>query len=115
MRLRTCILTAAGIGLLLPVTWLALYSFGPAGLTRNVFSNLLVTLLWPSFILMIGDPLEENAWLPAIAISLNAAVYAAVGAVAWLGRERLRLGLWPAAALAVVIAGAVMLWIAGLI
>lgn len=115
MKLSKYLLIACTAGLLVPISWMALYSFGPVRLTRNVVSNLIILPLWPSFVLLMVDPMEETISLPMFAVALNVVTYAVLGALAWWTREKLNRGLWLFWLVVFLIATTILAWASGII
>lgn len=95
MGLVKIILACAMLGTLLPTAWFVFYFAYPeqASSAIAVGSGALV-LIWPSSLLMLGDPLDENLALPLLSVAINAALYGSVGGALWYGYKNSRLLFW---------------------
>ena len=85
MIMRRSVVAFALVGLAIPVIWMAIYHNSPtfAGwwLKAPHWVETLRLTAWPSAILLIADPLDNNVLLWIVSAVANAAVYAIVG---WL-------------------------------
>ena len=73
------------VGLLLPCAWIAMYFWVPA-FNAWVYSTptwvgTLRLVLWPSAILLVADPMENNPTLWVASVALNGALYFVVGQI----------------------------------
>lgn len=73
------------VGLLLPCVWIALYFWVPA-FNAWVYSaptwvGTLRLFLWPSAILLVADPLENNPTLWVVSVAVNGVLYFVVGSI----------------------------------
>ena len=73
------------VGLVLPCTWIALYFWVPAFnawvYSAPVWIGTLRLVLWPSAILLVADPMENNPTLWVVSVALNGVLYFVVGQV----------------------------------
>ena len=73
------------IGLILPCAWIALYFLVPAFnawvYSAPVWIGTLRLVLWPSAILLVADPMENNPTLWVVSVALNGVLYFVVGQV----------------------------------
>jgi hypothetical protein len=88
---------SAGIGVAIPLLWLAFYwAFlrGNPTLINSVMSggylDRLLIAIWPSWLFLIADPEERSISIPIAAIAVNALLYGAVGWMVWFGLNRHR-------------------------
>lgn len=83
--MRRPIIAFALVGLAIPVIWMAIYhnspSFAAWWLKAPHWVETLRLAAWPSAILLIADPLDNNLLLWIASAFTNAVVYAVVG---WL-------------------------------
>jgi hypothetical protein len=110
----------AGVGLALPALWLAFYwAFlkNHPSLISSIMGSMhfdrLLLVVWPSWIFFLADPEEKSIAIPIVSVVVNAALYAAVGWLVWLGLYRHKAIL--AGAIALIAAGWYFLlsWYAG--
>ncbi len=110
MSQRLFVTCAAGVGIALPLAWLAVYwTFlreNPAlinsVMSGGYFDRVLIAI-WPSWLLLVADPEERSIAIPVAAIAVNAVLYGALGWIVWFGLNRHRFVL-PVLAV-VVLAG----------
>lgn len=86
---------AAGIGVAIPLVWLTFYwAFlrGNPALINSVMSggylDRILIAVWPSWLFLIADPEERSVVIPAVAVTVNALLYGAVGWMVWIGLNR---------------------------
>ena len=65
-----------------------------------------VSVLWPSWLLLMADPEERSVAIPAISVAINAALYGIAGWLVWIGLHRKR------AVLVLVVVALLALWYA---
>ena len=87
------------VGLMLPCAWIALYFWVPAFnawvYSAPVWVGTLRLVLWPSAILLVADPMENNPTLWVVSVALNAALYFVVGQIAAQARQASTAGSAP--------------------
>lgn len=73
------------VGLLLPCVWIALYFWMPAFdawvYSAPTWIGTLRLFLWPSAILLVADPLENNPTLWVVSVVVNGVLYFVVGSI----------------------------------
>lgn len=73
------------VGLLLPCAWIALYFWVPAFnawvYSAPIWVGTLRLVLWPSAILLVADPMENNPTLWVVSVAMNGALYFVVGQI----------------------------------
>ena len=83
MIMRRLVVAFALVGLAIPVVWMALYHNSPPfadwWLKAPHWAETLRLTAWPSAILLIADPLDNNVLLWIASAVTNAVVYAIVG------------------------------------
>jgi hypothetical protein len=97
MRLIRFVATASALGAVIAlVWWLAYYVIGGASpdFRSYLFSvpglDTLLLLLWPTSILLLGDPTDSNLGLLLVAATGNVLLYGILGLLLWLGIYRSR-------------------------
>ncbi len=80
------------LGGVVPIFRLALHWFVPSFthwwlVDAPSWLQSLMLVLWPSSLLLIGDPEERNLWFPILATGVNMLLYGMVGGVIWLSRS----------------------------
>ncbi|MFO7604431.1 MAG: hypothetical protein R6X06_11550 [Gammaproteobacteria bacterium] len=97
MNQRRFTIFAALLGIVIPVIWLTTYWIflrdNPTLINWIMSSNhtdRVLLALWPSWILMIADPLERSIAIPVISIAINALLYGILGWIVWFGLHRKR-------------------------
>ena len=70
MNIYKIALVSGITGLIVPLAWMAFYRLGVVELMPG-----LVRFLWPSSILLIGDPEDNNYMLQVISVVLNMGIY----------------------------------------
>lgn len=86
---------AVAVGIAVPVTWLVVYWIflrGHAAIMSEVHIRAL-SVIWPSWPLLMADPEERSVAIPAMSIAINALLYGVVGWLIWFGLNRNRLVL----------------------
>jgi hypothetical protein len=82
--MKRAVLAFALIGLGIPTVWMVIYHTSPMfakwWLTLPDWVDTLRLVIWPSAILLVADPLDENIVLWVISAALNALLYAMLGA-----------------------------------
>ena len=72
-------------GILLPCVWIALYFWVPAFnawvYASPTWIGTLRLVLWPSAILLVADPMENNPTLWIVSVALNGVFYFVVGLI----------------------------------
>lgn len=70
------------VGTVIPSIWMALYHGSPAfakwWFEAPSFVELIRLLLWPTSLLLMADPLDQNVTLWIVSIALNALIYVMV-------------------------------------
>ena len=99
-----------GFGAAIPLAFLGIYHLVPAFggwwfKAPTWVSNVLLAI-WPSSLLMIGDPEDKSLMLPVVATGLNALLYGVVGALIRYGF------LYSKTVLAVTVLGVLAGWVA---
>ncbi len=116
MTAARSMLYSVGAGILLPLAWFGAYRIFPEPVNHAMSTPWVgdaVLLLWPSSILLLGDPDEVSLILPIISVALNAVLYGAIGWLVWIGWNRQRLIL-PVVAVGVLSGWYVLLrWYVG--
>lgn len=120
MNQRRFVAFAAGIGVAIPLVWLAVYwTFlrGNPALINSVMSDShfdrVLIAIWPSWLFLIADPEERSVAIPTAAIAVNAVLYGGVGWLVWFGLNRRRFVL-PVVAIGVLVGWYFLLrWYAG--
>jgi uncharacterized protein (TIGR03382 family) len=88
------VLAFALVGLGIPVVWMSLYHatswFAGWWLNGPLWGETLLLAVWPSSILLVADPMDNNVGLWAASAAINSAIYAVVGGllVSALSRRR---------------------------
>lgn len=86
-------------GVLLPCVWIALYFWVPAFYawvyTAPAWVGTLRLLLWPSAILLVADPMENNPTLWVVSVVVNGVLYFVIGSVVPRGRGAKSSGSGP--------------------
>lgn len=91
---------AMAVGVAIPVAWLTVYW----GFLRGSAASLpegylrILSVIWPSWLLLMADPEERGIAVPAVSIAVNALLYGIVGWLIWFGLNRNRLVLVAVAA-----------------
>ena len=71
------------VGLLLPCVWIALYfwvqAFNAWVYSAPIWVGTVRLVLWPSAILLVADPMENNPTLWVVSVALNGTIYFVVG------------------------------------
>lgn len=103
-------LLCVSLGALFPLAWLGIYHFVPAfsgwWFKAPTWTGNLLLAIWPSSLLMIGDPEDKSVMLPIVAVVLNALLYGIVGALIRYGF------LYSKPVLAATIMGILVAWFA---
>lgn len=83
------------VGLSIPVVWMSLYHLVP-GFAKwwygtPIWAETLLLAVWPSSILLVSYPLDENLGLWVVSAVVNLGLYAVVGSiiVAAISRKRM--------------------------
>lgn len=98
-------------GALIPITFFGFYYSLPGfsnwwyGLPW--WTSVVRLLVWPSSLLMLGDPLDQSWILPAVSTALNAGLYVAIGFSLWYGYKESKIVLLGT--IAVLLLGAYVL------
>ena len=97
---------AVAVGIAIPVTWLVVYWIFLRGNAAIMSEGHLraLSVIWPSWPLLMADPEERSVAIPAVSIAINALLYGIVGWLIWFGLNRNRL------VLAVVFAALIVGW-----
>ena len=97
MKLIRFVAAASALGAMIAVVWwLAYYVVGGASPDfRSYLFNVpgldtLLLLLWPTSILLLGDPTDSNLGLLLLAAIGNVLLYGILGLLLWLGIYRSR-------------------------
>lgn len=97
MSQRRFVVFASGLGIAIPIVWLAVYWLflrGNPALINSIMSgghfDRVLIAVWPSWLFMIADPEEQSVAIPAAAIAVNALLYGVVGWLLWFGLNRRR-------------------------
>ena len=84
------------VGLSIPVVWMLLYHLVP-GFSKwwygtPTWAETILLVVWPSSILLVADPLDENVGLWVVSAAINLGLYAFVGSiiVAAVSRKRMK-------------------------
>ncbi len=100
MSQRRFVAFAAGMGVAIPLVWLAIYwAFlkGNPALINSIMSggffDRVLIALWPSWLFLIADPEERSIAIPTASIAVNAVLYGSVGWLVWIGLNRRRIVL----------------------
>lgn len=110
MTMGRAVLMWATIGALIPLVWYLLQPLlGPAQWQwmYEVDFYRVFHIIWPTSILLMGDPLNEHLDVQVMASAGNVVFYTVIGALVWLGRHRSRWWLM----LPVVMVGASWWWL----
>jgi hypothetical protein len=86
---------AIAVGIAVPVTWLVVYWLflrGNAAIMSEGHIRAL-SVIWPSWPLLMADPEERSVAIPAMSVAINALLYGIVGWLIWFGLNRNRLVL----------------------
>lgn len=86
---------AVAVGIAVPVTWLVVYWIflrGHAAIMSEGHIRAL-SVIWPSWPLLMADPEERSVAIPAMSIAINGLLYGIVGWLIWFGLNRNRLVL----------------------
>ena len=99
---------ATGIGVAIPLLWMAIYWFvlrGNAALIYSLMSegrfDRVLIAVWPSWLFFIADPNEQSIAIPVVSVVVNGVLYGAVGWLVWYGLNRHRFVL-PVTAVGIV-------------
>ena len=97
---------AVAVGIAIPVTWLAVYWIFLRGNAALILEGHLraLSILWPSWPLLMADPEERSIAIPAVSIIANALLYGIVGWFIWFGLNRNHL------VLAIVVTALIVGW-----
>lgn len=112
MSQRRFVAVAAAVGAAIPLVWLTLYWVisreNPAlqGAVTTEGSLDVISILWPSWLLLMADPEDRSISIPAISVAINAALYGAVGWLVWFGLHGKR------SVLMIVVVALLCLWYA---
>lgn len=73
------------VGMSIPVVWMSLYHFAP-GFSKwwygtPTWAETVLLAVWPSSILQMADPLDENVGLWVVSAAINFGLYAFVGSI----------------------------------
>lgn len=83
------LLMCVGFGTAIPLAFLGIYHLVPAfsgwWFKAPTWAGTVLLAIWPSSLLMIGDPEDKSLILPIIATVLNALLYGVVGALVRFG------------------------------
>jgi hypothetical protein len=97
MNQRRLVVFAAGIGVAIPIAWLAIYWIflreSPALISSAMsggYLDRMLIVVWPSWLFFIADPEERSVAIPIAAVAVNALLYGAVGWLIWFGLNRRR-------------------------
>ena len=93
MTMKRFVFFFVAAGALLPAVWLGLYRVYPVvieSLMSAAWMGGLLLVLWPSSILMLGDPRDTSVILPVLSLSLNVVLYGILGVLFWIGLKRVR-------------------------
>jgi len=91
MTAKRFVLCFVAAGIALPVAWLSVYRIYPAGInwvTSVPRADGLLLMLWPSSILLLGDPNDTSMVIPIVSVALNVVLYGILGGLLWLGLKR---------------------------
>jgi hypothetical protein len=92
MRRATLWFSLVGLGI--PVVWMSLYHLVPGfpkwwyGTPTWIETMLLV--VWPSSILLVADPLDQNVGLWVTSAAINFGLYALIGSITVVALSRKR-------------------------
>lgn len=107
MTAKKFVLCFVAAGIFLPAAWFGVYRVCPEIINRAMSSlwvGDVVLLLWPSSILLLGDPNETSVVvLPIVSTIANAVLYGIIGALLWIGLKRSKAVL--AVTVAAILAG----------
>lgn len=99
------------VGVAVPILWFIFHSAmlkGDPSLSSYVMNTLhldrVLLAIWPSSALLMADPEGESLLLPLFSLTINAALYGALGWLVWIGFHGHR------AILAITTAAAVAAW-----
>lgn len=88
------------VGMSIPLIWLIVWNFSKkyceqciSWFIETPFVDLILLTLWPSSILLIGDPTDHNLQLQVISVLVNILFYFIVGALLWLSKTKSFLSL----------------------
>lgn len=91
------VIFAGGVGVAIPLVWLAVYWLflrGNSALINSVMSDgyfdRVLIAIWPSWLFLIADPDERSIAVLTAAIVVNALLYGAIGWLVWFGLNRRR-------------------------
>ena len=99
MSQRRFVTLAVALGTAIPVFWLIVYWVflrGNSALVNSIMSEghlRALSVIWPSWLLLMADPEERSVAIPAVSIAINALLYGIVGWLIWFGLNRNRLVL----------------------
>lgn len=83
--MKRIVVAFALVGLGIPVTWMLAYhgsaAFAEWWLKAPHWVDSLRLAVWPSAILLIADPLDNNVMLWAVSAAINGAIYALIGSL----------------------------------
>jgi hypothetical protein len=91
---------AVAAGVAIPAAWLIVYWVFLQGSAASMPEGFLriLSVVWPSWVLLMADPEERSIAIPAVSIAANALLYGIVGWSVWFGWKRNRLVLVAVAA-----------------
>ncbi|WP_368564807.1 hypothetical protein [Pseudoxanthomonas sp. UTMC 1351] len=94
------VIVSVALGASIPIVWsLLYYGVGGAfpefkdGLLTASGSNTLRLLIWPTSILLLGDPDDSNYGLVLVSVAGNMLLYGLLGALIWMGLHRSKMYL----------------------
>jgi hypothetical protein len=95
---------AVAVGVAIPAAWLMVYWVFMRGNAAIMSAGYLpiLSVIWPSWLLLMADPEERSVAIPAASIAVNALLYGIVGWLIWFGLNRSRLVLAAVAAALIV-------------
>lgn len=94
MNQRRFVTLAVALGAAIPVVWLIAYWVflrGNSALVNSIMSEehlRVISIIWPSWLLLMADPEERGLTIPAVSIAINALLYGIVGWLIWFGLNR---------------------------